>query len=66
MSACAPLYLKILTFKVPIETTYKATRNPAKASGGRPYETGSRNMAAIQKINFLTQVSYSLLQTVFS
>ena len=25
------------------------TRNPAKASGGRPYETGSRNMAATQK-----------------
>jgi len=42
------------------------TRNPAKASGGRPYETGSRNMAATQKINFLTPVSYSLLQTVTS
>jgi len=25
------------------------TRNPAKASGGRPYETGSRNMAATKK-----------------
>jgi len=29
-------------------------------------ETGSRNMAATQKINFLTLVSYSLLQAVFS
>jgi len=25
------------------------TRNPAKASSGRPYETGSRNMAATKK-----------------
>ena len=33
--------------------------------GGRSGETGSRNMAATQKINFLTLVSYSLLQTVF-
>jgi len=41
------------------------TRNPAKASGGRPYETGSRNMAATKKMNFLTLVSYSLLQTLF-
>ena len=41
------------------------TRNPAKASGDRPYEIGSRNMAATQKINFLTPVSYSLLQTLF-
>jgi len=41
------------------------TRNPAKASGGRPYETGSRNMAATQKINVWTPVSYSLLQTLF-
>ena len=32
---------------------------------GRSGETGSRNMAATQKINFLTLVSYSLLQTVF-
>jgi len=28
-------------------------------------ETGSRNMAATEKINFLTLISYSLLQTVF-
>jgi len=41
------------------------TRSPAKARGGRPYETGSRNMVATQKINFLTPVSYSLLQTLF-
>jgi len=41
------------------------TRNPAKASGGRPYETGSRNMAATKKMYFLTLVSYSLLQTLF-
>jgi len=34
--------------------------------GGGRGETGSRNMAATQKINFLTLVSYSLLQTVFS
>jgi len=34
--------------------------------GGRRGETGSRNMAATQKINFLTLVSYSLFQTVFS
>jgi len=33
---------------------------------GRRGETGSRNMAATQKINFLTLVSYLLLQTVFS
>jgi len=33
--------------------------------GGRRAEIGSRNMAATQKINFLTLVSYSLLQTVF-
>jgi len=52
------------------------TSSPAKARFGRPYgkngllggyigETGSRNMAATQKINFLTPVSYSLLQTLF-
>jgi len=41
------------------------TRNPAKASGGRPYETRSRNMAATQKNQLLTPVSYSLLQTLF-
>jgi len=51
------------------------TRSPAKARFGRPYgknghlgghigETGSRNTAATQKINSLTLVSYSLLQTV--
>jgi len=34
--------------------------------GGRRGKTGSRNMAMTQKINFLTLVSYSLLQTVFS
>ena len=50
------------------------TRSPAKARLGRPYgkngrlhghigETGSRNTAATQKINSLTLVSYSLLQT---
>jgi len=33
--------------------------------GGRSSETGSRNMAATQKMNFLTLVSYSLLQTLF-
>ena len=33
--------------------------------GGRRGETWSRNMAATQKINFLTLVSYSVLQTVF-
>ena len=43
----------------------KLTRSPAKARGGRPYETGSRNMAATPKMNFLTLVSYSLLQTLF-
>ena len=54
----------------------KATRSPAKARFGRPYgkngrigghigETGTRNTAATQKINFLTPVSYSLLQTLF-
>ena len=32
--------------------------------GGRRSETGSRNMAATQKMNFLTLVSYSLLQTL--
>ena len=53
------------------------TRIPAKARFGRPYgkngrlgghigEAGSRNTAATQKINSLTLVSYSLLQTVFS
>jgi len=53
-----------------------STRSPAKARFGQPYgkngrlrghigETGSRNMAATQKINSLTLVSYSLLQTVF-
>jgi len=48
------------------------TSSPAKARFGRPYgkngrlgETGSKNMAATQKINFLTPVSYSLLQTLF-
>ena len=29
--------------------SHNSTRNPAKASGGQPYETGSRNMAATQK-----------------
>jgi len=33
--------------------------------GGRRGETGSRNMVATQKINSLTLVSYSLLQTLF-
>ena len=33
--------------------------------GGRSGETGSRNMAATEKMNFLTLVSYSLLQTLF-
>ena len=42
-----------------------STRNPAKASGVRPYETGSRNMAATKKMNFLTLDSYSLFQTLF-
>ena len=32
---------------------------------GRRAKTRSRNMATTQKINFLTLVSYSLLQTVF-
>ena len=52
------------------------TRSPPKARFGRPYgknsrlgghigETGSRNTAATQKINSLTLLSYSLLQTVF-
>jgi len=56
-----------------LETT---TRSPAKARFGRPYgkngrlgghigETGSRNMAATQKINSLTLVSLLLLQTLF-
>ena len=62
MLACAPLYLKILTFKVPIKTTYKAKTAVSVAILG---ETGSRNTAATQKINSLTLVSYSLLQTVF-
>jgi len=31
---------------------FKGTRNPAKASSGRPYETGSRNMAATKKWTF--------------
>jgi len=34
--------------------------------GGRRGETGNRNMATTQKINFLTLVSYSFLQTVVS
>ena len=34
--------------------------------GNRTGETGSRNMAATKKVNFLTLVSYSLLQTDFS
>ena len=53
--------------------TYK---KPSKARFGRPYgknsrlgghigETGSRNTAVTQKINSLTLVLYSLLQTVF-
>jgi len=33
---------------------------------GRRGETGSRNMVATPKINFLTLISYSLLQTVFT
>jgi len=33
--------------------------------GGRSGETVSRNMAATKKMNFLTLVSYSLLQTLF-
>ena len=33
--------------------------------GGCSSETGSRNMAATQKMNSLTLVSYSLLQTLF-
>jgi len=33
--------------------------------GGHRAETGSRNMAATQKMNFFTLVSYSLLQTLF-
>jgi len=52
------------------------TGSTAKARFGRPYgkngrlgghigETGGRNTAATQKINSLTLVSYSLLQTVF-
>jgi len=55
---------------------FAKTRSLAKARFGRPYgknghlgghigETGSRNTAATQKINSLTLVSYSLLQTVF-
>ena len=55
---------------------FPETRIPAKARFGWPYgkngrlgghigETGSRNTAATQKINSLTLVSYSLLQTVF-
>ena len=62
MSACAPLYLKILTLKVPIKTVYKAKNG---RFGGRIGETGSRNTAATQKINSLTLVSYLLLQIVF-
>ena len=42
-----------------------ANKKPSKASGGRPYEIGSRNMAATKRMNFLTLVSYSLLQTLF-
>jgi len=40
----------------------------AKGKNGRlgRGETGSRNMAVTPKINFLTLVSYSLIQTVFS
>ena len=42
-------------------------KNKAKKGrlGGRSAETGSRNMAATQKMNFLTLVSYSLLHTLF-
>ena len=50
---------------VPSSTDCWAVRANGRLSGRRG-ETGSRNMAATQKINFLTLVSYSLLKTVFS
>ena len=64
------------TYRLLAQRKKKTTSIPAKARFGRPYgkngrlgghigETGSRNTAATQKINSLTLVSYSLLQTVF-
>jgi len=54
---------------VPSSTDCWAVRAKIRENGhlgGRRDETGSINMVATQKINFLTLVSYSLLQTVFS
>ena len=59
-----------------VRAKIRQTRIPAKARFGRPYgknghlgghigETRSRNTVATQKMNFLTLVSYSLLQTLF-
>jgi len=53
---------------VPFSTDCWAVRAKIRQNGrfgGRSGETGSINMAATQKINLLTLVSYSLLQTVF-
>ena len=69
-------YIDILSVQYFALAPENKTSSPAKARFGRPYgkngrlgkyigETGSRNMAATQKINFLTPVSYSLLQTLF-
>jgi len=54
-----------------IEMTFRILTQVYKPEGhGRhlanTVETGSRNMAATQKINFLTLVSYSLLKTVLA
>jgi len=52
---------------VPSKTNCLAVWAKIRQNGrlcGRRGETGSRNMAATPKINFLTLVSYSLLQTV--
>jgi len=52
---------------VPSTTNRWAVRAKIRQNGrlgGCRAKTGSRNMAATQKINFLTLVSYSLLQTV--
>jgi len=70
------LKMDVITVTAAIKLYRYKTRSPAKARFGRPYgkngrlgghigETGSWDTAATQKINSLTLVSYSLLQTVF-
>jgi len=50
---------------MPIAGLYGQKQGKNGRLGGRSGETGSRNMAATPKINFLTLVFYSLLQKVF-